>query len=249
MKFIVLLTSIFIFSSCAQIIQSNVNGKDVTYQINDLSYEGYYIKASTQAPLILLVHDWDGLTAYEKKRSKMLADLGYSVFAVDMFGKGIRPEEVAERRKLTRGLYADRPKMRLLMNGALQKAKSLGLNTSNAVALGYCFGGTSILELAKSGANLKGFASFHGNLGVKQGESYSATKGKIAVFHGTADTAVSMDDFAGLAKLLETENVPHEMITYSGAPHAFTVFGRDRYRKDADEKSWARFTSFLKETL
>lgn len=241
--------SVLIFNSCAQMRNSKVKGQEIVYQVDGLSYEGHYIKTSNQAPLILLVHDWDGLTEYEIRRSKMLAELGYSVFALDMYGKGIRPIEVAEKRKLTRGLYSDRAKMRSLMNGALDKAKSLGLNISNAVALGYCFGGTSILELAKSGADLKGFASFHGNLGVKDNETYSATKGKIAVFHGTADAAVSMDDFAGLAKLLETENIPHEMITYSGAPHAFTVFGSDRYRKDADEKSWARFTAFLKETL
>ncbi len=84
----------------------------------------------------------------------MLADLGYSVFALDMFGKGIRPSEVKERKRLTGVLYKDRKKMRRLMNGALEEAKRIGLNVSNAASVGYCFGGTSVLEWAKSGAPL-----------------------------------------------------------------------------------------------
>lgn len=224
-------------------------GKNITYEVNGNKYEGYYVSKSSEAPLVLLIHDWDGLTDYEVKRSHMLADLGYSVFSADLFGKGIRPAEMDARRKLTGELYSDRQKMRDLLYGALEAAKSNGANINNAVAIGYCFGGTAVLELARSGAALKGFVTFHGGLNTPEGQDYSKTRGKILVLHGTADSAVTMDDFASLAKELEKNRISHEMITYSGAPHAFTVFGSDRYREDADKKSWKRFTGFLDETF
>jgi dienelactone hydrolase len=139
--------------------------------------------------------------------------------------------------------------MRALMNGALQAAASKGGDLSNALAMGYCFGGAAVLELARSGADLKGFASFHGGLKTPPGQDYGNVKGEILVLHGTADTAISMDEFAGLAKELEQARVAHEMISYSGAPHAFTVFGTERYREDADRKSWERFSRFLEQHL
>lgn len=224
-------------------------GKDITYQVDGKEYQGYYITPKEGAPLVFMIHDWDGLTDYEVKRAGMLADLGYAVFAADLFGKGVRPEKVEERRKLTGELYKDRAKMRALMVGALKEAKAQGANTANAVAMGYCFGGTAVLELARSGADLKAFVTFHGGLATPEGQDYSNTKGQVLVLHGTADQSVSMQDFAALADAMEAAGVTHEMITYSGAPHAFTVFGSERYRKDADEKSWQRFTQFLDATL
>lgn len=222
---------------------------DIDYKVEGTSYQGYILKKSAKAPVVFLVHDWDGLGDYEKLRSKMLYDLGYSVFAIDMYGKGVRPQEVKDKKAMTKSLYANRKKMRALMNGSLKKAKEEGLNTKNAIALGYCFGGTSILEWAKSGVKLKGFASFHGNLALSEGETYKDVQSKIIVFHGSADKAVSMQDFANLAIHLESLNKKHEMLTYSGAPHAFSVIGSERYHKEADQKSWQRFVGYLKETL
>ncbi len=173
--------------------------------------------------------------------------MGYSVFAADLFGAGERPTQVVDKRQHTGALYKDRSKMRALMTGALEKAASLGGNINNAVAMGYCFGGAAVLELARSGTNMKGYATFHGGLRTPAGQDYSKTRGEVLVMHGSADTAITMDQFAGLANDLESADVPHEMISYSGAPHAFTVFGSDRYREDADRKSWARFSQFLKQ--
>ena len=224
-------------------------GKKVTYDVGGKPYEGYLVMPSPNAPFILLIHDWDGLTDYEIKRAKMLANLGYAVFAADLFGAGIRPTEIRDKRRLTEELYKNRNKMRSLLYGALETAKSKGANVHNGVAVGYCFGGAAVLELARSGADLKGFVTFHGVLSTPPGEDYSKTKGKLLILHGTADESVSMDQFAELAKELEKQGVPHEMITYGGAPHAFTVFGSGRYREDADKKSWNRLTEFLSETL
>ena len=222
-------------------------GKTVNYRVGDADYEGYYVSAGKTAPLVLLIHDWDGLTDYEVKRANMLADMGYSVFAADLFGAGVRPTEVKDKRQHTGELYKDRGKMRALMNAALAQAAALGGNSGNAVAMGYCFGGAAVLELARSGAELKGFATFHGGLKTPPGQGYAETRGKVLVMHGTADSAITMDQFAALATELEAAGVKHEMVTYSGAPHAFTVFGSPRYREDADARSWKLFGEFLEE--
>jgi dienelactone hydrolase len=222
-------------------------GIDITYTINQQPYQGYYVMPSPNAPLVLLIHDWDGLTDYEKTRANMLADMGYSVFAADLFGTGIRPTKMEDKRQHTGELYKDRAKMRDLLNGALDIAKNQGANTDNTVVAGYCFGGAAVLEMARSGANMKGFATFHGGLSTPTDQDYSQTKGKLLIMHGSADKAITMNSFAALATDLESKGVDHEMITYSGAPHAFTVFNTDRYREDADKKSWQRFTDFLDE--
>lgn len=224
-------------------------GEVVNYQVKGQPYEGYYISPSKDAPLVILIHDWDGLTDYEIKRAQMLAELGYAVFAADLFGAGVRPTEVTDKRQHTGELYKDRLKMRALMNGALETAKTKGARTENAVAMGYCFGGAAVLEWARSGADLKGFATFHGGLKTPAGQDYSAAKGKILIMHGSADKAITMDQFADLANELESAAVAHEMITYGGAPHAFTVFGSSRYRETADKNSWKHFSEFMTEVL
>ena len=231
------------------VVTQGAVGAKLDYTVDGATYEGYYVAAAPDAPLVLLIHDWDGLTDYEVKRADMLAGMGYAVFAADLFGKGVRPTEVADKRQHTGELYKDREKMRRLMRGALDAAARLGGEVGNAVAMGYCFGGAAVLELARSGADLKGFATFHGGLKTPDGQDYSKTRGAILVLHGTADTAITMDQFAALATELESAGVRHEMITYSGAPHAFTVFGSDRYREDADQASWKRFGEFLEATL
>ncbi|WP_022665443.1 dienelactone hydrolase family protein [Desulfospira joergensenii] len=225
------------------------DGRAVEYRIDGRSYEGYYISPSDQAPLVLLIHDWDGVTGYEIRRARMLADLGYAVFAADLFGAGVRPTRTEDKRRLTKELYKDRAKMRALMKGALAQAEKLGAHTGNAVAAGYCFGGAGVLEWARSGESLKGFVAFHGGLKTPEGQDYSKTRGRVLILHGTADKAVPMDQFAGLARDLESAGVDHEMIAYGGARHAFTVFGSDRYQAVADKKSWERFTAFLNEVL
>lgn len=239
---------VFLFLAVST-VAFGATGASVTYQVNGQSYEGYYISPSDQAPFVLLIHDWDGLTDYEIKRADMLADLGYAVFALDLFGAGVRPTEMKDKRQHTGELYKDREKMRALMQGALDAAKNKGADIGNAVVVGYCFGGAAVLELARSGADLKGFATFHGGLKTPQGQNYANTRGKILIMHGSADTAITMDQFADLAKELEAAGVAHEMITYGGAQHAFTVFGGTRYQETADKKSWQRFTEFLADTL
>ncbi|MDD3343466.1 MAG: dienelactone hydrolase family protein [Sulfurospirillaceae bacterium] len=241
--FAILMVSFFAVSAMAQ------SSSFVPYEVDGKVYEGFYSSPSKKAPLVFIVHDWDGLNAYEIKRVEMLNKLGYAAFAVDLFGKDTRPVSLEEKKAFTTALYKDRAKMRKLLDAGFLTAKSLGANVNNAIGIGYCFGGAAILEMARSGADMKAFVSFHGGLATPQGEDYSKNKGFILVFQGSADQSVSLDEFATLAKELEKADVKHEMITYSGAPHAFTVFNTDRYREDADRKSWKRLREFLQETL
>jgi dienelactone hydrolase len=244
MKYVFTLFVLLIVSSTAI-----AAGESISYVVNGKPFEGYFISPSPNAALILLVHDWDGLTDYEVKRANMLAEMGYAVFAADLFGAGVRPTEVQDKRQHTGELYKNRDKLRALLQAALETAKSKGTDVHNAVAVGYCFGGAAVLEFARSGADMKGFVTFHGGLSTPAGQDYSKTKGKLLILHGTADTNITMDQFANLAGELEQNGISHEMITYGGAPHAFSVFGSGRYREDADKKSWKRFTEFLAETL
>jgi dienelactone hydrolase len=221
----------------------------VTYEVDGKKYEGYYSTPSKNAPLVYLVHDWDGLTDYEVKRVKMLNDLGYAAFAVDLYGKGVKPKTIEEKKALSSSLYKDRAKMKKLLFAGLDEAKKNGANVNNAVGIGYCFGGAAILEFARAGVNFKKSITFHGGLKTPKNEDYSKAKGEIVVFHGSADKAVPISDFASLANELEAAKIKHEMILYSGTPHAFTIFGSKKYTKDADEKSWKRFTEILKATF
>lgn len=245
MKYILSILLVFVVTTAAM----GADGAAVMYQVNGQSYEGYYVSPSDKAPLVVLIHDWDGLTDYEVKRAHMLAASGYAVFAADLFGAGVRPTEMVDKRQHTGELYKDRNKMRALMNGALETAGQKGARIENAVAAGYCFGGAAVLEWARSGAKLKGFATFHGGLKTPEGQDYSKTEGSLLIMHGSADSAITLDQFAALAKELESAGVSHEMITYSGAQHAFTVFDGARYQEAADKKSWKLFHEYLADTL
>ena len=228
---------------------SVVAGESVRYSVNGEEYEGWLERAEAPRGFVLILHDWDGLTDYEVRRAEMLADLGYDVFAADLFGAGIRPTENRDKRQHTGELYQDRARMRSLMLGAIEEAARQGVDVSRGVAMGYCFGGAAVLELARSGAPMLAFATFHGGLSTPDGQDYGEAQGRMLIYHGSADTAITMQDFAQLTVEFEEHGVAHEMTTYSGAPHAFTVFDSPRYQQQADERSWTSFTAHLEALL
>jgi dienelactone hydrolase len=225
-------------------------GDTVGYKVDGADFEGYFAKAAGPSKgLVLVIHDWDGLGGYEQKRADMLADMGYDAFAVDLFGKGNRPASVEARQAETGKLYKDRDKMRSLLLGGLSEAQKL--SKGDVVVMGYCFGGAAVLELARSGkaSKVKGYATFHGGLSTPAGQSYAKDTPPIFIAHGGADTAIKMSEVAALSEELEKANVKYDIEVYSGAPHAFTVFGAPVYREQADKKSWATFKEFLKSIL
>ncbi|MFC6197053.1 dienelactone hydrolase family protein [Ponticaulis profundi] len=222
-------------------------GTSVTYELDGMAFEGYLAESTLEPKgLVIVIHDWDGLDSYEMTRAEMLADKGYDAFAVDLYGKGNRPESIEARKEETGKLYSDRETMRARILAGLKAAQAeTGLTRS--VVMGYCFGGGATLELARSGEgqDVVGYATFHGTLATPEGQNYSEATAPILISHGGADSGIPLSDTTDLAGLLEEAGVPYELEVYSGAPHAFTVFGSDRYRKLADEKSWSSFLTFI----
>ena len=226
-------------------------GQDVAYSINDEDFEGYFVSGGDDAQgSVLIVHDWDGLDDYERERADMLAEKGFDVFALDLFGEGNRPQAVEDKRAATNRLYEDRERMRAFTLGGLSQSRQQGA-ADNTVIMGYCFGGAVALEIARSdeAEDIAAYASFHGGLTTPEGQAYSSDTAPIFIAHGGADSSVSLGDVATLAGELENAEVTYEVGIYSGAPHAFSVFGSDAYHKRADRRSWQAFTVWLEDML
>ncbi len=229
---------------------SAMAGSSINYSVNGEEFEGYSAKATgTSKGTVVIIHDWDGLTDYEKKRANMLASLGYDAFALDLFGTGKLPKSIDENKAMTSRLYKDRERMRSLLIAGLGEAKRI--SSARTVVIGYCFGGAAALEMARSGSakDISGYVTFHGGLKTPKGQSYPKDTPPILIAHGGADKAVTMEHVADLSRELEATGIAYEIEVYSGAPHAFTVFDSNRYRKSADEKAWAALREFLKTNL
>ncbi|MBB3230796.1 dienelactone hydrolase family protein [Halomonas stenophila] len=230
---------------------AQADGQDIDYRVGDEAFTGYFAPAADEARgTVLIVHDWDGLTDYERERAEMLAAQGYDAFALDLYGKGNRPVETAARKAETARLYDDRARMRELTLAGLAEARDQGA-ARPTVVMGYCFGGAVVLELARSGEaeDVQGYATFHGGLATPEGQQYGPDTPPILIAHGGEDTSVPLEDVTALARELEAAGVDYEIEIYSGAPHAFTVFDEERYQARADEKSWAAFQALLDEAL
>lgn len=229
--------------------RADIVGGPVDYAVGGTTFEGYFAindKIPGRQPVVLVVHDWDGLDAYEQQRARMLAEAGYAAFAVDLYGKGVRPKNAEESKARSGALYADRAAMRARLDGALDVLEQLdGFDPARVVAIGYCFGGAAVLELARSGADLRGFVALHGGLATPEGQDYKALKGPVLILHGSADSAVPMSQVAALAKDLDDAKAEFTMEIYSGAPHAFTVWNGGRYDARADLASWKAMLGFL----
>lgn len=231
--------------------------QSVVYTLNDQPYEGYFVKNEgfgDDQPIVLLIHDWNGLDEYEQRRSQMLAEQGYATFAVDLYGQGVRPTNTEESQAESGKLYADRQAMRDRLFAGLQQARLMpGVDPDRVVAIGYCFGGAAALEFARAGADVDGFVSFHGGLTTPEGQDYSQTQGRVLVLHGADDPVAPMSDVADLAKALSAAGVEYDMELYGGVLHSFTVWGADRetskYDPHADLQSWQALLDFLEMTI
>ena len=234
--------------------KANIVAEPVVYSIDGQPFEGYFAfnqNFGETQPLVLLVHDWNGLDDYEKRRTQMLAEQGYAAFAVDLYGQAVRPTTPDESRAQSRALYADRNLMRTrLMAGLAQAQAQPGVDASRVVAIGYCFGGASVLEMARAGMDVDGYVSFHGSFETPEGQDYSQTQGRILVLHGSDDASAPMADVAQLATELDAAGVDFAMEIYGGVDHAFTVWSdANRYDGPADRRSWRTLMTFLGETL
>ena len=223
-----------------------------SYEIDGEAFEGYVARNSAleeSRGTVLIVHDWDGLTEYEERRAEMLAVMGYTAFAIDVYGADRRPQSFEENREFSGELYADRERFRSLLLGAVSEAASIPGGTDAKVIMGYCFGGAAVLEAARGGAEVDGFVAFHAGLGTPEGQDWSQTPAPIHFHHGTADPVAPVGALAQTLAELEEAGVTHEADIYGGARHSFTVFDSDDYDLEADRDSWLGLTMFLEERL
>lgn len=237
-------------------------GETLTYTDGDTTLEGYLARAENtdtdEAPAVLIVHQWKGLGDYEKSRADMLAAAGFNAFAIDMYGKGVRPE-TPEAAGAEATKYKTNPELsRHRLNAALDYVRSItGVDDRNIAIIGYCFGGTMALELARSGADIKSAVSFHGGLSTPAPVTAPGIiKAAIEVHHGADDPHVPKAEVDGFVTEMNTAKADWVLTQYAGAVHSFTekAAGDDpskgaAYNEKADKRSWAATLDFLNSTL
>jgi dienelactone hydrolase len=235
-----------------------VKSRAIEYKQGDTVLEGYLAwddAKTAKRPGVLIVHEWTGINDHIKKRAEMLAKLGYVAFAADIYGKGIRPTAPAEAAK-TAGIYkSDRALMRARVKAGLDELKKQKLTDPLRVAaIGYCFGGTTVLELARDGADLKGVISFHGGLSTPTPQDAKDIKGKILALHGADDPFVKTDEVAAFQDEMRKGGVDWQFVSYGNAVHSFTntAAGNDSstgaaYNEKADKRSWEAMKAFFAE--
>lgn len=240
---------------------AKVKTEVVEYKQGDTVLEGYLAydaaKVKKGAPGILLVHDWMGNGPFAKKRAEQLAELGYVALAADIYGKGIRPANVDEAGKLAGKYKTDRLLLRERALAGLNFLKSLRqVDAAKLGAIGFCFGGTTVIEAARAGADLKGVVSFHGGLDSPTPADGKNIKAKVLALHGADDPYVPAKDLAAWEDEMRKSGVDWQLVKYSGAVHAFTNpdAGTDNakgaaYNATADRRSLEAMKDFFKEVL
>lgn len=244
-----------IYSTAAQ---AKVQTQVVEYKHGNTVLEGYLAYDDAikgQRPGVMVVHEWTGLGAYAKQRSEQLAKLGYVAFAVDMYGKGIRPTNPKEAAAQANIYKSNRKLMRDRAAAGLKVLQDNKFTDKNRIAaIGYCFGGTTVLELARSGANVAGVVSFHGNLDTPNIQDAKNIKSKVLVLHGANDPLVPDEQVDAFENEMRQANVDWQLVAYGGAVHSFTnpEAGKDAskgvaYNATADRRSFADMRQFFTE--
>ena len=249
----------FLVLICGMTTQAAIHTETVDYKQGDTTLEGFLAyddSISGKRPGVLVVHQWLGLTDYEKRRATMLAQLGYVAFCADIYGKGVRPANVQEAGALV-GKFehgSDRSLLRARVNAGLDELKKNPLvDTNRVAAIGYCFGGTTVIELALSGAQLNGVVSFHGGLDAPNPADARNIKCSVLALAGADDPFQNPNDLAAFEKEMRDAKVDWQITFYGGAVHAFTqpdpgfVNPGAKYNEKADKRSWQAMKDFFAE--
>jgi dienelactone hydrolase len=232
--------------------------RTVEYRQGDAVLEGYLAYDSAgpaRRPGVLVVHEWTGINPYVRMRVERLAALGYVAFAADIYGKGIRPETPKEAGALAGRYKGDRPLLRARVRAGLDELRRQpGVDGARVAAIGYCFGGTTVLELARSGADVRGVVSFHGGLDTPTPGDAAAIKAKVLALHGADDPYVPAAQVQAFEEEMRAGGVDWQLTKYSGAVHSFTNPGAGSdtskgaaYNAAADRRSWEAMKAFFAE--
>ena len=236
---------------------ADIETETVTYQIGNDTFEGSVsrpVKVTGKLPGVLVAHDWTGYGPFVKERAEQLAKQGYIAFALDMYGKGIHANGPQEAQKLSGAFYQDASLFRTRSQAALvELLKQPDVDPARIGAIGFCFGGATVLELARSGANVEGVVTFHGSLSTKDPARPGDIKAKeILVLHGSQDPMVKPEAVAGFMDEMNHVKEPFRLVAYPDAVHAFTnpEAGNDpskgvAYNQAAAEAAYGEMTAFF----
>ncbi len=242
---------------------AKIVGKTVEYTADGTVMKGYLAyndKIEGKRPGILVVHEWWGLNDYTRRRARMLAELGYTALALDMYGEGKQATHPDDAGKFATEVMKnfDMGKARFLAGEDLLK-KQPTVDPGRIAAIGYCFGGGVVLNIARQGADLKGVVTFHGSLMAVKPAEPGTIKGKLLVLHGGDDKFTTPEQIESFKQEMTRAGADYKFIVYPGAMHAFTnpdatAYGKKfkiplAYNKKADKESWAEMKKFLEETL
>lgn len=240
---------------------SDIRAEEVTYSAGDTTLTGYIAwDAAKQGPRpgVLVVHEWWGHNDYVRRRARMLAEEGYTALALDMYGDGKQATHPEDAKKFMMETIsnADAAKARFEAAYALLQNHET-TDPSQMAAIGYCFGGAVVLQMARAGVDLDGVVSFHGNLATEAPAKPGVVKSKVLVLHGAADPFVPPAQVEAFKNEMDAANVDYTLIEYPGAVHAFTnptatEYGKKfdlplAYDEKADTQSWAELQRFLKQ--
>jgi dienelactone hydrolase len=242
---------------------SKLKEKEVDYKADGVTMKGYLVYDNSikgKRPGVLVVHEWWGLNQYARRRARMLAELGYTAFAVDMYGGGKTATHPKDAGKFAAEVTQNMPQeearflaaKKLLENEPTVDKERIG-------AIGYCFGGGVVLQMALLGVDLSGVVSFHGSLGSLKSEDASKVRAKLLVCTGAADPFVPKETVEGFRKEMDSAGVDYTLISYEGAKHSFTNPQADEngkkfniplaYNRKADEESWNEMKEFFRKVF
>lgn len=254
------LTAIAIIAFTAGVSQAAVVTKTVEYEFDGVKLKGFLAyddAVKEKRPGVLVVHEWWGLDDYAKGRCKQLAELGYVAFAADMYGEGKSVNHPDDARKMATMVRENVKVWRGRAEAGLkQLTAQSNVDSSKLAAIGYCFGGTTCLQLAAGGADLKAVVTFHAALPKLTEAEAKAIKPKVLICHGDADFFIKPEDIKSFRETLDAAKTKYEFVGYKDVVHSFTVPGADKheikgmkYDKAADEDSWKRMRALFKDTL
>lgn len=257
LKISLLLLSFFIaYSANAKVVTKEIDYKEGTTTMKGMVAFDDSIKG--KRPGVLIVHEWWGHNKHARDKAKMLAGEGYVAFAVDMYGGGKTADHPDTAGKFSSAVASNMPLAKARFEAAMNTLKGqANVEKDKIAAMGYCFGGGIVLNMARQGVDLKGVTSFHGSIATKNPAKKGDIKASIRVFNGAVDPFVKAEQIAALKKEMKNAGVDFEFVNYPGAKHSFTnpaanEIGKKfnlplEYNAKADKDSWQKNLEFLKQ--